>query len=124
MLRGRTPSSTQSQSPSGPMTRSPWPVFWIGRVVERAETSGFCGAVSNGPSGESPRAIEMPWPRSVPPSAIIRYQRPSTSYRCGASGKPPPVPDHSERGSSSATVVVEVDLHLQDAEVLCRSRRR
>ncbi len=60
MLRGRTPSRRQYHSPCGPMTRSPWPVFCTGRIVERAETSGFCGAVSNGPSGESPRAMLMP----------------------------------------------------------------
>ena len=33
--RGRIPSSTMEVPPSGVSTRSPWPVFWIGREVLR-----------------------------------------------------------------------------------------
>ena len=117
MLRGRTPSMTQSHSPSGPTTRSPWPVFCTGRMVERAETSGFCGAVSNGPSGESLRAMLMPWPRSVPPSAIIRYQVPSDLVEVRGLGELPAGARPERARLLQGDVVLEVDLHLQDAEV-------
>ena len=102
MLRGRTPRSTSSQSPSGPCTRSPCPVFWIGRSVPRAVSSGLPGAFSNGPSGLVARATLTLWPRSVPPSAITRYHQSPMRYRCGASGNWPPTPDQMLRGSSSA----------------------
>ena len=59
----------------------------------------------------------MPWPRSVPPSAIIRYHQSPIRYRWGASGNINPLPDHSDRGGSSARPAVEVDPHLLDAEV-------
>ena len=72
--RGRTPSSTIHQEPSGPWTRSAWPVFWMGWSVPRWVRIGLAGHGSNGPSGVRPRAIETPWPRSVPPSAMSRYQ--------------------------------------------------
>ena len=97
---------------------SAWPVFWIGRSVPLALSTGLAGCPSNGPSGAGPRAMLTPWPRSVPPSAIIRYQWSPRRYRCGASGNFRPVPDHKERGSSSALLVGEVDAHLLDAFVL------
>ena len=88
-------------------------MFWIGRLVLRADTTGFSGPPSNGPDGRRPRAMLMPWPRSVPPSAIIRYQCPPWEYRCGASGNFNPVPDHSEIGSVSG-------LPLSRSTVICR----
>ena len=71
---GRMPSMTSAEPPSGVSTRSAWPVFWIGRDVLRALSTGLLGWPSNGPSIDGPRATLTPWPRSVPPSAIIRYQ--------------------------------------------------
>ena len=76
--------------------------LWMGRDVLRALSTGLAGCPSNGPSGEGPRATLMPCPRSVPPSAISRYQESPRWYRCGASGNFSPAPDHSERGASSA----------------------
>ena len=83
---GRTPSSTIHEVPSGASTRSACPVFWIGRSVLRWLRIGLAGQLSHGPIGAGPRAIDTACPRSVPPSAISRYQTPSRSYRCGASG--------------------------------------
>jgi hypothetical protein len=101
--RGRVPRKIIHQEPSAAWTRSPCPVLWIGWSVLRWLRIGLCGHGSNGPSGAGPRATEMPWPASVPPSAISRYQVPSTSYRCGASGHcAPGVPDQIVRGSPSA----------------------
>ena len=74
MPLGRMPRSTMAQPPSGVSTRSPWPVFWMGRSVLRALRMGLAGLLSNGPAGEVPRAMLTLWPRSVPPSAIMRYQ--------------------------------------------------
>ena len=48
-------------------------LFWTGRAVLRALSTGLAGHPSNGPSGVAARAIDTVWPRSVPPSAIIRY---------------------------------------------------
>ncbi len=72
--RGRMPSSTIDVPPSGVSTRSPWPVFWMGREVLRALRNGFASNPSNGPCGDDDRAMLTPCPRSVPPSAIMRYQ--------------------------------------------------
>ena len=71
---GRIPSRTSAVPPSGVATRSACPVFWIGRDVLRALSTGLAGCPSNGPSARGPRATLTPCPRSVPPSAISRYQ--------------------------------------------------
>jgi beta-xylosidase len=73
--RGRTPSSTIHQLPSGASTRSAWPVFWMERGVPLWDSRGLAGAPSQGPRGERPRATDTLWPRSVPPSAISRYHQ-------------------------------------------------
>ncbi len=103
---GRTPSSTIHHCPSGACTRSACPVFCTGSSVLRCDRIGLAGHGSNGPSGAGPRAIETPWPRSVPPSAIIRYQYSPIRYRCGASGAlAPGVPDQSRFDSPSVSPV-------------------
>ena len=57
---GRMPSSTSAEPPSGVSTRSAWPVFWIGREVLRALSTGLAGQPSNGPSVDGPRATLTP----------------------------------------------------------------
>ncbi len=79
MPRGRVPSRTSHEDPSGDSTRSAWPVFWIGRSVLRWLRIGLAGQPSHGPVGEGPRAMETAWPVWVPPSAMSRYQVPSRS---------------------------------------------
>ena len=71
---GRMPSMTSAEPPSGVSTRSAWPVFWIGRDVLRALSTGLAGCALERALDRRPRATLTPWPRSVPPSAIIRYQ--------------------------------------------------
>ena len=77
------PSSTIHHEPSGASTRSAWPVFWIGRSVLRWLRIGLAGYPSHGPIGRrAPGDRHARGPRSVPPSAISRYQ--SVAARRGA----------------------------------------
>ena len=92
-------------------------MFCTGRIVERAETSGFCGAVSNGPSGrvaagdaDAVTALGAALGDHQVPRAVDLVE----VRRLGelAAGARPQRARLLERD-----VVVEIDLHLQDAEV-------
>ena len=74
-----------------------------------AEDRVGAGSSPTGPSARALRAIDTAWPRSVPPSARRRYQTPSRSKRCGASGYCSPVPDQVGVGPSSTAPVSVVD---------------
>ena len=110
--RGRTPSSTIHHEPSGAWTRSAWPVFWIGVVGAAVGEDRVGRAGLERPRGDGPRAIETAWPRSVPPSAISRYQLPPIRYRCGASGAcaPGPGPQRPRRLERPPGARVDADL--------------
>ena len=49
-------------------------MFCTGDSMPRWVSSGLRGQGSNGPDGEGPRAMVTACPRSVPPSAMSRYQ--------------------------------------------------
>ena len=118
---GRTPSSTRAVPPSGVSTRSACPVFWIGREVLRALSTGLAGCPSNGPSGDGPRATLTPCPRSVPPSAIM--QVPVLAVPVEVRRLRELQPRARPQGARLLERLAggEVDAHLLDAQVLPRS---
>ena len=117
MLRGRTPSRTQNHSPSGPMTRSPWPVFCTGRIVRagrderilRRRLERTLGTVAAG-DADAVAALGAALGDHQVPGAVHLVQ-----MRC--LGELPARARPQRPRLLERDVIVEVDLHLQDAEV-------
>ena len=124
MLRGRTPSSTQQPLAVGAEDEVAVAGVLDRPVVQRAETQRVLRRVLERPLGaRGPRATLTPWPRSVPPSAIMRYHQSPTAVEVRRLGELPADARPERRGSSSARSVSRSTFTCRMPEVLAEGRQ-